>query len=113
MTKKKKETLKLVESSNEETAEALWPEAPLYSEGFLDTIKEKEWEEVVEINTEEDLKGALTQEIAFALMRWWFPNRLPTGDDYKRWVEISMKDAEAVTEHLITKGIIRAEPNDN
>jgi hypothetical protein len=60
----------------------------------------------------EDLKEALTQEIAFALLKWWFPNRLPTGDDYQKWVEISLKDAKAVTEHLVTMGIIKAEPNE-
>jgi len=59
------------------------------------------------------LKEALTQEIAYALMRWWFPNRLPTGEDYKKWVEISLQDAKAVSEHLITLGIIKAEPNDD
>jgi hypothetical protein len=99
------EKLRLV-SSNEETS----------TEGrqlFSDDVLENLLQEPKEIRTEEDLKGALTQEIAYALLRWWFPNRLPVGDDYQKWVEISLKDAEAVTNHLIGLGIIKAEPNDD
>lgn len=57
----------------------------------------------------EQMVGALIQEVSFALMKWWFPNRLPVGDDYQRWVEISLKDAEAVVTHLMTVGIIKLE----
>ena len=105
MTKKEKETLKLVASPNEE---ATLEGRQIYSSSALDVMEEPK-----EIKTEEDLEGALTQEIAFALLRWWFPNRLPVGDDYARWVEISLKDAEAVTNHLVSMGIIKAEPNDD
>lgn len=94
------ERLKLVSSNDEATLDGRFFTTP-------EVIQEPK-----EIKTEEDLKEALTQEIAFALLKWWFPNRLPTGDDYQKWVEISLKDATAVTEHLVTLGIIKAEPND-
>lgn len=64
------------------------------------------------IPSPEQMVGALVQEVSFALMKWWFPNRLPVGDDYQRWVEISLKDAEAVVTHLMTVGIIKLEKND-
>lgn len=101
MTKKKNDKLKIVSSTNEE---AVLDGRQSFSDEILDVLPEPK-----EINTEEDLKDALTQEVAFALLRWWFPNRLPVGDDYQRWVEISLKDAEAVTNHLTSMGIIKAE----
>ena len=54
-------------------------------------------------------KNSLIQEAAFALMKRWFPNRLPTGDDYKKWTEISLEDATAVVEHFINEGIFVGE----
>lgn len=101
-----KEKLRLVSSSNEETTID-------GRQSFSDSAWDAVGVETKEINNEEDLTDALTQEVAYALLRWWFPNRLPVGEDYKRWVEISLKDAEAVTKHLIGLGIIKAETNDD
>jgi hypothetical protein len=52
---------------------------------------------------------ALIQEAAFALMKRWFPNRLPVGEDYKKWIEISLEDAGAVIKHFVDSGIIVGE----
>lgn len=81
----------------DETLEVTAPGDVSFSEG------------TVKVPTQEEMIGSLIQEVSFALMRWWFPNRLPVGEDYQRWVEISLKDAEAVVTHLIKAGIIRLE----
>jgi hypothetical protein len=57
----------------------------------------------------ENLKRQLVEEAAYALMKRWFPNRLPTGDDYLKWVEISVADSTAVVEHFIDSGILAEE----
>ena len=59
--------------------------------------------------TEEQMIELLTREVSFALMKWWFPNRVPTGEDYDKWVDISLKDASAVVEHLMKIGILKLE----
>lgn len=59
--------------------------------------------------TEEQMIELLTREVSFALMKWWFPNRIPVGDDYDKWVDISIKDASAVVEHLMKIGILKLE----
>jgi len=51
----------------------------------------------------------LVEEAAYALMKRWFPNRLPTGEDYLKWVEISVADATAVVEHFVDSGILTEE----
>jgi hypothetical protein len=56
---------------------------------------------------------ALIQEAAFALMKRWFPNRLPVGEDYKKWIEISLEDAGAVIKHFVDSGIIVGEVEDD
>ena len=66
----------------------------------------------IELN-EEQMIGVLTSEISFALMRWWFPNRLPVGDDYDKWVDISQKDATAVVQHLMSIGVLKLEKLDD
>jgi hypothetical protein len=48
----------------------------------------------------------LIDEMVIALMKYWFPNRLPVGDDYEKWVEIAMGDANAIYRHLITIGVV-------
>jgi hypothetical protein len=48
----------------------------------------------------------LIDEMVIALMKYWFPNRLPVGDDYEKWVEIAMGDANAVYRHLIKIGVV-------
>jgi len=60
-------------------------------------------------NFPETLKRDLVEEGAYALMKRWFPNRLPTGDDYLKWVEISVADSTAVIEHFINAGILAEE----
>ena len=57
----------------------------------------------------ETLKRQLVEEAAYALMKRWFPNRLPTGEDYLKWVEISVEDSTAVVEHFINSGILTEE----
>ena len=60
-----------------------------------------------------DLVISLIQEAATALMQRWFPDRLPTGEDFERWTEIALADASAVIAHFIERGIIvEAEFND-
>lgn len=60
-----------------------------------------------------DLIIALVQEAATALMQRWFPDRLPTGEDFEKWTEIALADASAVIAHFIERGIIEeAEFND-
>lgn len=53
-----------------------------------------------------DLIISLIQEVATALMQRWFPDRLPTGDDFERWTEIALADGSAVIAHFIERGII-------
>ena len=53
-----------------------------------------------------DLVISLIQEAATALMQRWFPNRLPTGEDFEKWTEIALADASAVIAHFIEQGII-------
>lgn len=53
----------------------------------------------------EEALEELKQEMVIALMKRWFPNRLPTGEDYERWVEIAMADADAIVTHLVEKGM--------
>lgn len=53
-----------------------------------------------------DLVISLIQEAATALMQRWFPNRLPTGEDFEKWTEIALADASAVIAHFIERGII-------
>jgi hypothetical protein len=53
-----------------------------------------------------DLVISLIQEAATALMQRWFPNRLPTGEDFERWTEIALADASAVIAHFMERGII-------
>lgn len=57
----------------------------------------------------ETLKQELVEEAAYALMKRWFPNRLPTGEDYEKWIEISIADSMAVIEHFINAGILAEE----
>lgn len=60
-----------------------------------------------------DLVISLIQEAATGLMQRWFPNRLPTGEDFEKWTEIALADASAVIAHFIERGIIvEAEFND-
>lgn len=54
----------------------------------------------------EDTTGYLIQEVSYALMTRWFPNRLPTGEDYASWIKISLDDATAVVNHLVKKNLI-------
>ena len=57
---------------------------------------------------------ALVQEAATALMQRWFPDRLPTGEDFEKWTEIALADASAVIAHFVERGIIvEAEFNDH
>ena len=53
-----------------------------------------------------ELVIALVQEAATALMQRWFPDRLPTGEDFEKWTEIALADASAVIAHFIERGII-------
>jgi hypothetical protein len=53
-----------------------------------------------------DLVISLIQEAATALMQRWFPNRLPTGEDFEKWTEIALSDASAVIAHFMERGII-------
>jgi hypothetical protein len=53
-----------------------------------------------------DLVISLIQEAATALMQRWFPNRLPTGEDFEKWTEIALADASSVIAHFIERGII-------
>lgn len=87
-----KSFLKLVQSSE--------------NDGNVASVFEKK-ESVYELT--DDDKNSLIQEAAFALMKRWFPNRLPTGEDYKKWTEISLEDAKAVVEHFINEGIFVGE----
>ena len=48
----------------------------------------------------------LIDEMVIALMKYWFPNRLPVGGDYEKLVEIAMGDANAVYRHLIKIGVV-------
>lgn len=50
--------------------------------------------------------NALIDEMVIALMKYWFPNRLPTGDDYEKWVEIAMGDSNAIYRHLVSMGVV-------
>ncbi len=50
--------------------------------------------------------NALIEEMVIALMKWWFPNRLPVGDDYEKWTEIALKDANAIYHHLVKIGVV-------
>lgn len=60
-----------------------------------------------------ELVIALIQEAATALIQRWFPNRLPTGEDFEKWTEIALADASAVIAHFMERGIIvEAEFND-
>lgn len=60
-----------------------------------------------------DLVISLIQEAATALIQRWFPDRLPTGEDFEKWTEIALADASAVIAHFIERGIIvEAEFND-
>lgn len=60
-----------------------------------------------------DLVISLIQEAATALVQRWFPDRLPTGEDFEKWTEIALADASAVIAHFIERGIIvEAEFND-
>ena len=60
-----------------------------------------------------DLVISLIQEAATALIQRWFPDRLPTGEDFEKWTEIALVDASAVIAHFIERGIIvEAEFND-
>lgn len=54
----------------------------------------------------ENIKQELIEDAAYALMKRWFPNRLPVGDDYEKWIIISLEDATAVVEHYINTGVI-------
>lgn len=49
----------------------------------------------------------LIDEMAFALMKWWFPKNKPTGDDLMKWTEIALGDANAIYEHLEKIGVIQ------
>lgn len=53
-----------------------------------------------------DLVISLIQEAATALIQRWFPDRLPTGEDFEKWTEIALADASAVIAHFIERGII-------
>ena len=53
-----------------------------------------------------DLVISLIQEAATALIQRWFPDRLPTGEDFEKWTEIALADASAVISHFIERGII-------
>lgn len=53
-----------------------------------------------------ELVISLIQEAAMALIQRWFPNRLPTGEDFEKWTEIALADASAVIAHFIERGII-------
>lgn len=53
-----------------------------------------------------ELVISLIQEAATALMQRWFPNRLPTGEDFEKWTEIALSDASAVIAHFMERGII-------
>lgn len=57
--------------------------------------------------------NALIDEMVIALMKWWFPNRLPTGDDYEKWVEIALADANAIYKHLIKIGVLEELESDD
>lgn len=49
----------------------------------------------------------LIDEMAFALMKWWFPKNKPTGDDLEKWTEIALGDSNAIYEHLKEIGVIQ------
>lgn len=49
----------------------------------------------------------LIDEMAFALMKWWFPKNKPTGDDLTKWTEIALGDANAIYGHLVEIGVIQ------
>lgn len=83
------------------------------SDGNIANVFNAVAEEKLKLELSKSTENALVQEAAFALMRRWFPNRLPTGDDYKKWIEISLEDAEAVIEHFINSGIIVGEIKDD
>lgn len=53
-----------------------------------------------------DIKMMLIEEASYALLKRWFPNRLPTGEDFEKWTEIAIADATAVIEWYEEKKIL-------
>lgn len=49
----------------------------------------------------------LIDEMALALLNWWFPKKKPTGDDLEKWTEIALGDSNAIYEHLKKIGVIQ------
>ena len=56
-----------------------------------------------------EMEEFLIEEVATALLKRWFPKRLPVGDDFEKWTEIALADATAVVKHLVEKQIILVE----
>ena len=53
-----------------------------------------------------DIKLMLIEEGSYALLKRWFPNRLPTGEDFEKWTEIAIADATAIIEWFEEKKIM-------
>lgn len=56
-----------------------------------------------------EMEEFLIEEVATALIKRWFPKRLPVGDDFEKWTEIALADSTAVVKHLIEKQILLVE----
>ena len=56
-----------------------------------------------------EMEEFLIEEVATALLKRWFPKRLPVGDDFEKWTEIALADSTAVVKHLIEKQILLVE----
>lgn len=56
-----------------------------------------------------EMEEFLIEEVATALIKRWFPKRLPVGEDFEKWTEIALADSTAVVKHLIEKQILLVE----
>jgi hypothetical protein len=56
-----------------------------------------------------EMEEFLIEEVANALLKRWFPKRLPVGDDFEKWTEIALADATAVVKHLVERQVILVE----
>lgn len=102
----------VIESEGEITGSAEMIQGIVEQQNSISSSQTTEPSEPLELN-EEQMVEVLTREISFALMKWWFPNRLPVGEDYDKWVDISFKDATAVVQHLMTIGVLKLEKIDD
>jgi len=72
------------------------------SKSFLKLIKgEKPKEQTQEVPAIDPR----IEVVAMALLRYWFPKRMPT--DIERWAEIAYNDSETAIKALIKKGYLK------